>query len=425
MPLPRRRRVAIGLFTALVLDVGLAAVTSLPAGAARSMTAAGSAVAQSARNAVATLAILNQGVLVRRKDKDDFKPATDGQRLRVGDTVQTDEAGYAQVNYTDDSFTRLDVNTTFTIISLADDAGNRQIKGSVESGQTWNRTTALTETESFEQEGAGATAAVTGTAFLVSCTSPQSCTFTSVVDGITLTTIDGEIQELAPLEQCDSDQAVTDEDANLCAEPSQVTLDAILANAWILQNLFLDGAAGFEGIILVEDGAVVAVTPTTTSTPPPNTDEVAAGPPPIVDADNPVLVEGCGHAYPEGTCSELVANEVVPAPDYEAPGLFSLYGEDVYFTINGSAGESGLPFVVVFTATPDSEFGSIWDDAAGVEVAIGAQYVPETLFRFQSAVSGSEGVEVDTNTAVKVVNTNGDESAAVEIPIAVDCSYCC
>ncbi|MBM3670685.1 MAG: hypothetical protein FJW86_00630 [Actinobacteria bacterium] len=155
----------------------------------------------------------------RRSGKEVFKSAKDGQKLKVGDTVQTDATGFAQVNYTDDgeSFTRLDVNTTFTIESLTDEEGNRKIKGTVESGQTWNRTSALTENETFEQEGAGATAAVAGTAFLVSCVTATNCTFTSIVDGIQLTTVDGEVQLLDPLEQCDSAEIVTDDDADLCA----------------------------------------------------------------------------------------------------------------------------------------------------------------------------------------------------------------
>ena len=80
------------------------------------------------------------------------------------------------MNYTDESFTRLDVDTEFTIVSLTDDQGNRQIKGSLDSGRTWNRTSALTESESFEQEGAGATAAVVGSASVIECnTGAQLC----------------------------------------------------------------------------------------------------------------------------------------------------------------------------------------------------------------------------------------------------------
>jgi hypothetical protein len=265
-----RRRVTSALAVTIVVGVFGSFVA---AGAAAA--AAPSTRHKGAAEATATLKILEPNVSIQRKGKDAFKPAKDGQRLRVGDTVQTDATGFAQIDYTDDSFTRLDVNTTFTIESLTDDAGNRQIKGHLESGQTWNRTTALTESESFEQEGAGATAAVTGTVFAASCATPLNCTFYSLVHGITLTTVDGEIQNLDPLEVCDSTE-LSDTDANLCDEVAQLTLDAILANHWMLENLFIDGVNGFEGIVIAENGQV-SVTPTPPSTPPQDETPPAVG----------------------------------------------------------------------------------------------------------------------------------------------------
>ena len=132
MPIPRRRRVAAGLLVALTVDAGLALFTQVPfAGAVR--TAGGDSATDQTEpaEAVARLQILEPAVSVRRKGNDVFKPGHEGQKLRVGDTMKTDETGFAQINYTDDSFTRLDVDTTFTIVSLTDDEGNRQIKGSL------------------------------------------------------------------------------------------------------------------------------------------------------------------------------------------------------------------------------------------------------------------------------------------------------
>jgi hypothetical protein len=416
VPIPRRRRIAAGLFAALLVDAGIAAVTSMPAVAARS-AASSSAVATAKAEAVAILSILNPGVSVQRKGKDVFKPATDGQKLHVGDTVQTDGTGFAQVNYTDESFTRLDVDTTFTIESLTDDQGNRRIKGSVDSGRTWNRTTALTESESFEQEGAGATAAVVGTAFMTSCdtATPQVCTFTSAVHGITLTTIDGEVQDLAPLEVCDSTE-ITPEDADLCASVSQLTLDAILANQWLLENLYLDGLAGFEGIVVVEDGVVVSVTPTPPVTPPADTEEET--PPaaaPVIDPSNPVLVQSCNFAYPGDVCAALGAS-VLPNPSFPAEGLFSHNSEDVYFKVNASAGPSALPFYVVFTILPNGDFGEIWDAVADEQVVVGNNYASDTVFVFYSN-EASDGTFTDSAT-VRVGNVDS-VSDPVEIPIKI------
>lgn len=233
---------------------------------ARTSSAAGAGETSTKPNAaVATLKVIEDGVSVRRKGKDEFKPARDGQKLRVGDTVKTDGTGFAQINYTDagDTFTRLDVDTEFTIVSLTDDQGNRKIDGSLDLGRTWNRTTALTESESFQQEGAGATAAVTGSAYLSDCVSPGNCVFTSVVDNLIITTVDGEVKILDPLQQCDSTE-ITDTDSNLCNVPEDVALEILLADKFIAENFFLDGLGGYPlpvvGTVEVE-GTSVTFTP--------------------------------------------------------------------------------------------------------------------------------------------------------------------
>jgi hypothetical protein len=349
-----RRQLTAGLAMAAACSV---AATFTLAGAAAAAPAGSEPEADN--DPVATLEIIEPSVSVQREGKENFKPAKDGQKLRVGDTVQTDDTGFAQVNYTDESFTRLDVNTTFTIVSLSDDEGNRQIKGSVESGQTWNRTSALTESESFEQEGAGATAAVTGTAFVVSCVTPTSCAFTSVVDGIELTTVDGEVQELDPLEQCGSTE-ITQEDADLCAAVEQVTLDALLANAWILENLFIDGTQGLEGVIIVEDGVV-------TFTPTPPADEPPAGPtadPPVVDA-SPVNIETTSGETPDYTTGP---DTIVSSQD-ELTTIFTL-----------QASNPGHTIFFIITVLPDPTFGQLLvGNAAVVE---NQQYAEDTEFTF-------------------------------------------
>ncbi len=272
------RRFTILFSAALAVAVAMFAMGGVAAAASKTAAASGSTTAK----ATATLSILEPNVSVKRAGGTAFKPAKNGQRLRVGDKVQTDADGFAQINYTDDSFTRLDVSTTFTIVSLTDDAGNRKIKGSVDTGRTWNRTSALTESETFEQEGAGATAAVVGSAFIVSCTAPNNCVFTSVVDGLRITTVDGEVQFLDPLEACDSDE-LSDADADLCTVPEAVALEVLIADGWIAANLFVDASEGYPGpvqvlgIVVVEDGQVTSFTPSPT---PPPSDPPANDPPP-------------------------------------------------------------------------------------------------------------------------------------------------
>ena len=45
----------------------------------------------------AILEIIEPNVSVQREGKENFKPAKEGQKLRVGDSVQTDETGFAQI----------------------------------------------------------------------------------------------------------------------------------------------------------------------------------------------------------------------------------------------------------------------------------------------------------------------------------------
>ena len=52
--------------------------------------------------------------------------------LEQGDSIQTDDAGRAEINYTDGSLTRLSSSTEFTITKLTDKRGGRQTAGHAE-----------------------------------------------------------------------------------------------------------------------------------------------------------------------------------------------------------------------------------------------------------------------------------------------------
>jgi hypothetical protein len=215
---------------------------------------------------LATLKVELPNVEVKKADADAFKKAKDGQKLREGDTVRTDATGRAEVDYGGDAYTRLDVNTTFTVESLTDDQGNRQVEGTIESGRTWNRTVALTESESFEQSGGGATAAVTGTAFAVDCESIEHCDFTAIVDITTLTGADGVQKLLTPLDQCDSTSGV------LCGDITQISPDDL--PQWITENLLRDlierglDDGGLRGTLVIEDDGTVNFVPESPPPPP-------------------------------------------------------------------------------------------------------------------------------------------------------------
>ena len=330
---------------------------------------------------LATLQVDAQTVQVKKSGADAFKDAKDGQKLREGDTVKTDATGKAEIDYGGDTYTRLDVNTTFTIVSLTDDQGNRQIKGSLESGQTWNRTVALTESESYEQEGGGATAAVAGTAFAVECESENECVVTAV-DHQTRLTGNGEVHVLDPLDQCDA------QSGDLCDDVHALTIDEIAAIEWIQQNLLRDllerglGNGPFvvslQGTLIVEDGAVVEFVQTQAPVPPPppppddvTPPEEPPPPPP------PVTVDGVN--------IESVGGD--PAPGVVTGPAASVVSEDersdVTFTIRVTNPDGGT-YYLVFTQLPDATFGVLYVGAAapGNEVITGVQYASDTVFVF-------------------------------------------
>jgi hypothetical protein len=161
--------------------------------------AATGGVAGAAKAPLANLKITTPNVEIKQKGKADFVTAKEGQALRQGDTIKTDAAGRAEIDYTDGSLTRLAGATVFTISKLTDDKGGRQTQGTLSVGETWNRAAKVSETGSFEVKAGGTTAAVEGTAFVVKCT-PQSngqqqvtCTVTAVVDDIHVSSDDWDV----------------------------------------------------------------------------------------------------------------------------------------------------------------------------------------------------------------------------------------
>jgi hypothetical protein len=245
-----RRRLAV-----LVAVVAAAAPLAFATGA--QAAAAGSGGSSGSDEVVATLKVTSPKVEVKKQDASVFKVAKDGAKLREGDTVRTDAAGLAEIDYGNDAYTRLDVNTEFTITKLTDEQGARQVQGSLEVGQTWNRTAAITESGSFEQEGAGANAAVRGTAFAVSCDAPDHCTFVAIEHTTALTGADGVTKDLTPRVACDST------DGDLCDATKTLSVDELAANDWIQNNLIRDltergvGDGPFvpvQGVLVIEEG---------------------------------------------------------------------------------------------------------------------------------------------------------------------------
>ena len=186
--------------------------------------------------ALATLKIQQAKVSIAHKGKKKFVIAKNGQVLRQGDTLRTDTAGKAEIDYTDGSLTRLGPSTVFTISKLTNKRGGRQTQGTLDVGQTWSRAAKVSETGSFEVKAGGTTAAVEGTAFALSCTkqgTERVCTVIDVVDSVKVTTTDGTSVTMLP---ATSLEAIND----LLGKLTQLTYEDLVNNPFIVSNLGLD-----------------------------------------------------------------------------------------------------------------------------------------------------------------------------------------
>jgi len=193
-----RRRSELGIRARSVFIVGVIAAFGLVA------TAGGvGAVPKASSSTLANLKVTADSVQIKSKGAADFTTAKNGQAIKQGDTIKTDAAGRAEIDYTDGSLTRLSGSTVFTISKLTDKRGGRQTQGTLSVGETWNRAAKVSETGSFEVKAGGTTAAVQGTAFVVSCvpktdgTQQVNCTVTAVVDNIAVDSDAWDVTQVA------------------------------------------------------------------------------------------------------------------------------------------------------------------------------------------------------------------------------------
>jgi hypothetical protein len=101
-----------------------------------------------------------------------FSPVSDPTPVATGDVVRTDSTGFAEIAYFDGSRTRLNVDTEFEVLELADDVAGSTVRTRLDVGRTWNRVETLGEGDEFSVETSVATAVVQGTAFSVQCLTP-------------------------------------------------------------------------------------------------------------------------------------------------------------------------------------------------------------------------------------------------------------
>ena len=193
-----RRRSERGIRARSVFVVGVVAAFGM-------VVSAGGvgAVPKATSSTFANLKVTADNVQVKPKGAADYSAAKSGQQIKQGDTIKTDVAGRAEIDYADGSLTRLGASTVFTISKLTEKRGGRQTQGTLSVGETWNRAAKVSETGSFEVKAGGTTAAVQGTAFVVSCvpktdgTTQVNCTVTAVVDNIAVDSDAWDVTQVA------------------------------------------------------------------------------------------------------------------------------------------------------------------------------------------------------------------------------------
>ena len=134
----------------------------------------------------ATFHLQEGSVEIQRAGQGAFAEAAEGQTLREGDVIRTGADGRAEIEYFDGSITRLDFNTTFTIVALEEDAeaGSTVIEADQASGGTFSRVVELSGSDSrFETGTPTAVASVRGTDYFVLFNADQTQTF-GVIDGL-------------------------------------------------------------------------------------------------------------------------------------------------------------------------------------------------------------------------------------------------
>jgi PKD repeat protein len=133
----------------------------------------------------ATLRLLDGQVAVQRGNGA-FETGEDGTSLREGDTVRTGPDGRASIEYFDGSLTRLDFDTSFTLVTLetlGDAGASRVIESSQAEGNSYHSVAELTDAQSrFAIETPTATASVHGTRYALLV--DESSTTIAVVDGV-------------------------------------------------------------------------------------------------------------------------------------------------------------------------------------------------------------------------------------------------
>jgi len=181
----------------------------------------------------AALKIIHAATDVRLQAAGNFVSGQGGESLTAGNTVRTDLAGFAELDYPDGSLTRLSGSTTFTLTKLVNSAGTRQVGVKLDAGKTWNRVQKVTASGGFSVSTPNAVATVEGTTFALTCLLDGTCTFVLIEGTLKIVTSSGQTITLT------SGQKLTVGPDGTPGQPTVLTTED-LSDPWITTNQALD-----------------------------------------------------------------------------------------------------------------------------------------------------------------------------------------
>ena len=159
-------------------------------------------------------------VLLGQDGVTEVKVFATGDSVLAGQVLKTDSTGQANINFSDGSSLRLDINTKLTIneATLEENTGSLKVKVALVAGKLWSKITALATPESYWEVHTGtAVATVRGSAF------------GTEVDAVGATLIIGSEHDIsvAPLdpdtgEQIENAEIIVTEENEVIIKPAQV-----------------------------------------------------------------------------------------------------------------------------------------------------------------------------------------------------------
>lgn len=188
------------------------------------------ALSRGPQRALAELRVREQGVAVQAGEGQ-FVQAREGQSLPPGASVRTDETGQAQVDFFNDSLSRIDSASTVHLRELS--TGPAVVGIEIDAGRIWSRVSELSGGERFEVRGGPATATVLGTSFLVD--GRQAPTTWYYIGQSGETTVETGAGETFTLGEDDC-LRVDDDEARTCSDHE---FDALM-DEWVLENQAYD-----------------------------------------------------------------------------------------------------------------------------------------------------------------------------------------